>query len=266
MTEFPELQQALVDAARRRHGRASRTWRLARPVLVTGACAAAVVVAVLMLSMGAPDDEQPAAPAVATGGPLEQLLEQHYGVFRRPATDADVLPDPQDVRNSLGGADAAAFDPTDARLAVVDGALQGFVVGATMNGKPSTCMFLYEAGHSDRSACTLLAPPYQPSDWEVVGSDWTMRGAEGELFLAAVADGVDEVVLTFADDSTQRLAARDNAVYARLERRPVNYAYTDADGRRHSVDMPPHTLPKNPPPECSRASDPPIAGRPQCPS
>jgi hypothetical protein len=261
VTEFPELQQALVDAARRRHGRAPRTWRLVRPVLVTGACAAAVA-AVLMLSTRAPDDEQPAAPAVATGDPLEQ----YYGVFRRPATDADVLPDVEHIRNGLGGRDGATFDPAKARLVVEDGALQVFVAGAPMNGRPSICVFLFEDRHTDRSACGLIAPPYQPSDWEVTGSSWPMRGGEGELFLAAVADGVDEVVLTFADDSTQRLPAHDNAVYARLERRPVSFAYNDADGQRHSEVMPPHTLPKDPPPECSRASDPPIPGRPQCPS
>ena len=286
MTEFPELQQALVDAARRRHGRAPRTWRLVRPVLVTGACAAAVA-AVLMLSTSAPDDEQPAAPAVTPADPpaapgvtTGDPLEQYYGVFRRPASDADALPNVQDIRNGLGGRDGAAFDPTKARLVVEDGALQVFVAGAQMQGRPSICVFLFEDRRTDRSACTLLAPHYEPGgpevtggsssmrggEWEVTGGSWAMRGGEGELFVAAVADGVDEVVLTFADDSTQRLAARDNAVYARLERRPVSFAYNDADGRRHAVEISPDTVPKDPPPECSRASDPAIPGRPQCPS
>ena len=233
MTEFPELQQALVDAARRRHGRAPRTWRLVRPVLVTGACAAAVA-AVLMLSTSAPDDEQPAAPAVAAGDPLEQ----YYDVFRRPATDADALPNVEDIRTGLGGRDGAAFDPTKARLLVEDGALQVFVAGASMQGLPSICVFLFEDRRTDRSACILIGPQYEPSDWEVTGGSWPMRGGDGELFVAAVADGVDEVVLTFADDSTQRLAVRDNAVYARLGRRPVSFAYDDADGRRHAVEMP----------------------------
>ena len=241
-------------------------------MLVTGACAAAVA-AVLMLSTSAPDDVQPAAPAVTPADPpaapavtTGDPLEQYYGVFRRPASDADALPNVQDIRNGLGGRDGAAFDPTKARLVVEDGALQVFVAGAQMQGRPSICVFLFEDRRTDRSACTLIGPPYEPGDWEVSGGSWAMRGGEGELFAAAVADGVDEVVLTFADDSTQRLAARDNAVYARLERRPVSFAYNDADGRRHAVEISPDTVPKDPPPECSRASDPAIPGRPQCPS
>jgi hypothetical protein len=31
MSDFPELQSALVGAARRRYGRAPRTWRVVRP-------------------------------------------------------------------------------------------------------------------------------------------------------------------------------------------------------------------------------------------
>ena len=69
MIEFPELQQALVEAAGRRRRRAPQ---LVRPVLIAAAACAVAVVAVLVLTRP-PNDERTAAPRSRSAGGLRGL-------------------------------------------------------------------------------------------------------------------------------------------------------------------------------------------------
>ena len=226
MTEFPELQHALVGAARRRYGRAPRTWRLARPVLIAAACAAAVVAVILLAGTRTPEKHS-AAPTVGTA----DTLGGKYGVFRRPATDADRLPDVEQFeRYWLVRDDRATFDPAQTRLVAQDGDTQVFLVGITMDGRQALCGVVYGTSEVGTGGCSVVAPPIGR---EVFAAVVGPASGQGGAILAVVPDGVDEVIVIFDDHSTELVAVRDNAVYATLDRWPVSIAWDDADGQRH---------------------------------
>jgi hypothetical protein len=227
VTEFPELQQALVGAARRRYGRAPRAWRLARPVLIAAACAAAVVAVILLAGTHAPEKHS-VAPTVGTA----DTLEAKYGVFRRPATDADRLPDVEEFKRYwLVRDDRATFDPAQTRLVAQDGNTQVFLVGITMDGREALCGVVYGTSEVGTGGCSVIASPIGRDVFAAVVG--VPAGAQGATILAAVPDGVDEVIVIFDDHSTEHVAVRDNAVYATFDRWPVSIAWDDADGQHH---------------------------------
>jgi hypothetical protein len=227
VTVFPELQDELVRAARRRHG---RTWRIARPVLAAAVCAAVVAAIVLLAGDRARDrDRDREVPAAPSG-----MLEQHYGVFRRPATAADTLPSVAALKRYwIHRKDVADFDPSQARLVAQDGDSQVFLVAWTFEGRPWMNAVLFYRGEprggggglvDDRGVIGVVA---EPPD-----------GRHPAVALAAVADGVRDVLVTYADHTTDQLPVRDNAVYAPLDRRPVTLVWRDANGVRHSEPVP----------------------------
>jgi hypothetical protein len=236
MTVFPELQAELVAAAHRRHGRAPRTWRLIRPVLAAAACAAAIAAIVLVAGRDTPSQEVP-SPAVT---PAPTALEQRFGVFRRPATAADTLPSVEALKRYwIHREDVADFDPSQARLVAQDGDSQVFLIAWTFEGRPWMNAVLFYRGEprvggggeigDQRLERGVMGGVVMPPD-----------GKHPAAVVAAVADGIEEVIVTFADDSRTHLPVRDNAVYAPLDR-PVSLEWDDANGTRHSeaVAIPP---------------------------
>jgi hypothetical protein len=86
--------------------------------------------------------------------------------------------------------------------------------------------YLFEDQKTDRHACGVIGWPNE--GWDVIGGGFE-RPSGGQVFLA--------------------LPVRENAVYARLERRPVSMVWEDADGQQHSqwvrtprMELPPSAI------------------------
>ena len=117
MTDLPELQHLLIDAADRRTRRRRRRSAGARFAVLA---AAAVVAVVLLGRADDPDVEIPATPPATSRTPTPEptvaagAVESAYGVFRRPAIAADKLrmKGPQGPRRR--GAPAGRADPRGA--------------------------------------------------------------------------------------------------------------------------------------------------------
>jgi hypothetical protein len=219
VTEFPELQQALVVAARRRYGRAARTWRFARPALVAAAVAAAVI-AVLAITR-APDEERTASPSIAAAAPLTR----DYSVFRRPATDVDRLPQGMAAFGSI------RLDDDQTRRVVKDGKWSVYLAGGTMDGRDALCALV-----DDRSGGVRYGCAYRDVKTEGGLKPYPFPPGEGQAgAIAAVAqDGIDELLVTYADHSTVHVPVHDNvAFYAPGDRWPESIAWDGIDGRRH---------------------------------
>jgi hypothetical protein len=83
VTEFPELQHALVVAGRRRYGRAPRARRLTRVVLVAAAVCAAVVVVVAITRAPTKADEPSSAVTGMPGLRVDEArLAERSGPWR----------------------------------------------------------------------------------------------------------------------------------------------------------------------------------------
>lgn len=172
MSDFPELQHALVDAARRRYGRASRTWRLMRPVAVAAVCAAAAVAAFLIARPA--DDERSAAPGES--GALAKTFE----VFQRPARDGDALPLSGDaLQRFAAGPGAAQLDVSRTRLVLEDGGEKLYLVAARMLGVDAVCASLFRG---DEEVGTVCGPvdPARPVVATLPGNPDTVIGATPE--------------------------------------------------------------------------------------
>jgi hypothetical protein len=214
VTEFPELQHALVAGGRRRYGRAPRAWRLTRAALVAAAVCAAVVAIVVLTR--APDDERTAAP------PAADLLTHDYGVFRRPATDADEPP------TSVTGMPGLGVE--QARLVARNGQWRVYLVAGTLDGRRTLCAFAVVA---DRSRFGCDAPG------SVHG--YGFRAADGDpgAVVAVVPDGVEKLAIEF-DGETFTTPVQDNAASVRPSPWPQGdgtIAWTDAGGTRHQEPL-----------------------------
>jgi hypothetical protein len=240
VTEFGELQHALVDAARHRYGRAARSRRIARPVLVAAACAAIVATVVVLAGTRAPDERVP-TPAVT---PTPTELERAFAVFSRPPTEADTLPDVESFsKYMIGRADRADFDPRQARLVVHDGDLRVFLAPVPMDGRPAVCAFVAVNGKfAAAGGCGVLdygpvAPTFDGDPDDVMVRDYSSPPLDGRAgrILAVVRNGIDELTFNFADGSTLRLPVRDNVVFhTPLKAWPESIEWVDADGKRHT--------------------------------
>jgi hypothetical protein len=219
VTEFPELQQALVHAAGRRYGRAPRAWRVARPVLVAAVCVAAVVGA-LALNRDH-EQERSAAPTVATTGELTR----DYSVFRRPATNVDHLP------TGMGSFGSIRLDEHRVRRVVKDGKFSVYLAGGTMTGREALCALLGDQTGAFRYGC----------NWLGIETDGGLRpfvfkpgDGQAGVIVAVAQDGVDELLVTSADHSTVHVPVRDNvAFFVPGKTWPESVAWDGTDGRRH---------------------------------
>lgn len=213
MTEFPELQQALVAAGHRHYGPAPRAWRATRVALVAAAVCAVVVLAIALVR--APGDtEHAAAPA---GDPLAQ-----YAVFARAATDADEPP------SAVTGMPGLRVD--EARLAERSGPWRLYLVAGALDGRESLCAF---AVIGDRARFACDAPG------AVHGYAFAEADGEPGGVVAVVPDGASEVAVRFSGE-TFTSPVHDNAALVRLTPLPQGagtIAWTDAAGERHTAPL-----------------------------
>jgi hypothetical protein len=191
MTEFPDLQQALVMAAGRRGRRAPR---VVRPLLIVAACAAAVVT-ILALTRS-PQDERTAAPPPRT--------TDAYAVFQRPATDAD------EPSSAVTGMPGLRVDET--RLVHRGGPWRLYLVAGTLDQREVLCAF---AVVHDRALYSCDAPG------AVHGSGFPPGDGDPGAVVVTVPDGIDEIEIGFRGRSPLHAPVRDNAVFAPLNPWPA---------------------------------------------
>jgi hypothetical protein len=197
VTEFPELQRALVHAAGRR-----RAPRLARPLIVAVACAA-VAAAVLTIARPPSDERAAAPPARAT---------DEYAVFQRAATRADRPP------SAVTGMPGLRVD--EARLVKRSGPWRIYLVAGTLDQRAVLCAFAVVHDRS-RYGCdpagTVHGYGFPPSD-----------GDPGVL-VATVPDGIDEVEIGFPSGTVVD-AVEENAAFVQLTHWPAGRGTISWDG------------------------------------
>jgi hypothetical protein len=227
MSTYPEIQQALVAAARTRYGRRPRAIRVVRRVAVVAGCVA-VSAGVVTLAGGGTSDEIE-APSGAAQPATHDPVSDDYAVFKRPETQADALPNTASVTELL------RQDPARSRLIVTDGSWRVFLVDGRALDAPqgaestSLCAIVFVGEALKRGACF---PPGQIAGGEVPNMSFAPRDGMQGAVLAIVPDGANEVKVTFADKSTRQLQVRDNiAFYRPLSRLPVTMEWSNADGK-----------------------------------
>jgi hypothetical protein len=236
---YPELQTALVDAARRRYAPRRRALRIVRATVPVTVAVAAAAAGVWVAASGTPDGEQ-AVPPAATVQPTD-LLSRTYEPFRRPATPADKLPFMPD----FSGAPANAITPDvkRARLLIERGDRRVFAVAASRTERsgerPGVCLFAFRGDRHENAACTDIGDPRST----VLHLPVRDEDSPGDAIAAMAADGVDELVVRLPDGSKERRAFVDHAAYIRLDQWPTGLEWTDPGGERRSVAITPEERP-----------------------
>jgi hypothetical protein len=206
VTEFPELQQALVHAAGHR-----RAPRLARPLVVAVACAA-IAAAVLLIAREPGNDERAAAP------PADPLTK--YAVFQRAATKADDLP------SAVSG--MPGLDIDQARLAERSGPWRIYLVSGTLDGRPSLCAFAV-IGQRARFGCdpagSVHGYGFPPGDGEPGG------------IVVVVPDGIAQIEVAFDGESFGTSVGR-NAALIRVDPWPGGAGTITWDGGEAPLKSP----------------------------
>ncbi len=209
MIEFPELQQALVEAAGQRR---RRPPQLVRPVLIAAAACAIVVVAMLVITRQ-PNDERTAAPAP---DPLEA-----YAVFQRAEIRAD---EPPSAVTGMPG-----LHVEQARVVAISDPWRVYLVAGTLDGRRTLCAFAVidqRARFGCDPAGSVHGYGFPPSDGEPGG------------IVATVPDGVHEVEIAFRGQAPVYAPVRDNAVLAPLDRWPASPATITWDGGEVALKSP----------------------------
>jgi hypothetical protein len=209
--EFPELQQALVEAAGNRRRRAPQ---LVRPVLIAAAACAIAIAAVLLIRAPA-DEEHVAAPAA---DPFTR-----YDVFRHPVRAADAPP------SSVDGMPGLRAD--EVRLVEHNGPWRVYLVAGALDGRQSLCAF---AVISERARFGCDAPGTVHA--------FAFPEADGDpgAVIVTVPDGIDEVEIGFPGRSALHAPVRDNAVLAPLNPWPEGTGTIawDEGGVHHEQPLP----------------------------
>jgi hypothetical protein len=214
MTDLPELQHLLIEAAGRRSRRRRRVGGARAVALV-----AAAAVAVVAVPRGASDDvELPAVtPTPApVASPEPSTIEQAYGVFRRPARATDRVKLFGQARGSETRR-VATGTKTNLYLAVKPGQVCVITAGPHNAGTGMSC-----------GATRLFL------------TDARLHGSVGSAPAAAFAfqDGVHEVTLTLDNGSRTTYPITGNGVvFDTLPARVTRVEWIGGDGLAHSSDF-----------------------------
>jgi hypothetical protein len=211
VTEFPELQTALVDAAGRRYAR-RRAWRPVGGLILVGAAVAAAVVLIAVIGRS-PDIEQPAPPAKP-----RVTLRQHFEVFRRPRTPADKLPSDVDTLGLL------KLRPGRSRLVAKQGRYEVYLV-PTRGGE--VCIADYTRGLPEGAICSSVADMADETNpLGQFGPDWLTY---------VLPNGVHDIRVVLADGTVVRPRLRDNAILVRVPEAPYSVTWVGAAGELHGI-------------------------------
>jgi hypothetical protein len=243
VTEFPELQHALVDAAGRYHAPRRRALRLVRAAVPVAAATAAIAVGVVLVAGDDPGGEQ-AVPPVATVEPTD-ALSRTFELYRRPATADDKLPLTGERLEQFRRPDptaSARLDTERVRLLSADGDRRLYVIAATIQERPGACLVVFSGELQENGACSPIGPR---GDMSLLYLPLYDPSAPAGVIAAIAADGVEEMELRFSDGSSERRRFDGNVVYARLDRWPSGLAWTDPGGRTHTATLTPEEAPWN---------------------
>jgi hypothetical protein len=229
MTNFPELQHALVDAARRRHAPRRRAWRVVRVAIP----AAAVVALIVALAGERTSDERPATPSptpVATLAPIDPL-SRNYEVFRRPSARTDALPgEPVTPPDEPG----TAIEPNRSRLLFERGDLRIYAVAATRGGDPRVCVLPFVRDVQQEGRChPVLENP-------ALGGTvtWVPVLIDGTPAIAALAaDDVSELEVEYSDGTSERHPFAGSAVLVPGDPWPSGLEWRNTAGALVGVDL-----------------------------
>lgn len=229
MTDFPELQHALVDAARRRHAPRRRAWRVLRVAVPV----AAVVALIVVLAGERASDERSATPSptpVATLAPTD-ALSRNYEVFRRPPASTDALPgEPVTPPDEPG----TEIDSDRARLLFERGDLRIYAVAATRGEDPRVCVLPFVGDVQEEGRChPVLENP-------ALGGTVTFVSVlvDGAPEIAALAaDDVPALEVEFPDGRVERHEFVNSAVLAPADPWPSALEWRNGAGGVVGVDL-----------------------------
>lgn len=206
MTDLPQLEQALVAAARRRNQRA-RT----RSAVVRMAAAAAIAIgAVTVINGGEPEREIPATPAPSAVSTARQFADR-FAVLR----DAS-----RPTCNTLD-----AGPGSRSYLVHRQGRLRFCIsVGQTI------CANTYSVGGGFSGGC--MDPPEQRKFAEGRNGAATVPMGDGDLIYAIVPDRTRDATLTYRDGTTESLPIEKNFLGVVVDKPPAKVSWTTPAGER----------------------------------
>jgi hypothetical protein len=210
MTDIPELQHLLIEAA----GRRSRVRRRAKGVRAVAlvAAAALAVVAVPRLVTADRDTEVPAVRPPAPAAPA--TIESAYGVFRRPARAIDRVRVPGHIR----GAETR-------RIAATDGMRVFLAVR-----REEACVVVAEA---ERTAMTCGPTRLFLGGYRL----YTSAGLRPNTAGYALPDGVRNVTFTLEDDRQITLPVTTNGIAAEFPARVIQADWVAPDRQLQRDDF-----------------------------
>lgn len=210
MTDIPELQHLLIEAA----GRRSRVRRRVKGVRAVAVVAAAAV-AVLAVPRLVTSDRDIEVPAVTSPVPAPPAtIESAYGVFRRPARAIDRVQVPGRIR----GAETRR---------IATGA--GMRVFLAVRGEQA-CVVVAEA---ERTAMTCRPTRLFLGGYRLYASGGLRPNTAGYAF----PDGVREVTFTLDDDRRVTLPVTTNGIVAELPAGVIRADWVAPDGQPQSEDF-----------------------------
>jgi hypothetical protein len=235
VSEIFELEQALVDAARRHHrrgpaGAARRARRrLARPLRIGLVPIALVVLVLLVIAIARtaapPGEERPVATPTASPVPGIEDVRRTFGVFRRPRRATDALP-----AGVFRGRRQALTE--ESRLVAREGRLRLWIYPAlATNGAVGLCDVV-RLGKTGGGSCTALESAASESR---PMSMWSppRRGRPGYVS-AIFPDGIDEVRVTMRGGTVVTRTVRSHAVLLPLTQMVTSMSWTGPTGVLHT--------------------------------
>jgi hypothetical protein len=212
VTQFPELQDALVEAAGRYHTPRRRTWRAVRLAVPAVAVALAAALAILVaLPRSSPDTEKP-----APGATRADAFERQFSVFRRLRTAADAIPASFHIS-------AIPLQRDRGRLLGRDGDLRLFLVPTTRGG---VCPLAFVGGRFHAGTCVSLA--------EATDAPMGDYGRGGTVAWV-LGDELADMRLSLVDGSVLHTRISGNAVILRPGAPALSISWADASGQRHGM-------------------------------
>jgi hypothetical protein len=225
MTEFPQLADAL-DQAARRHYAPSRLRPVRRVLRPLAAVAAVAAVATFLLRQDAevPPDERPVRPATVT-----DTFGKDFAVFRRPRRQSDEMPSRRAFESAPG---MKGLDPGQSRLAARLGEHRLYLVPIP-GREPSLCMFVFIGDRPASAGCTTLR--HGADERTPMASLGRPRRGRPGMTDAVFPDGVRDVRLTLANGDVLSPEVSANALLVAHDERVTSMTWTGPSGRRHAL-------------------------------
>jgi hypothetical protein len=219
MTDLPQLQEALVGAARRRNRRSR-----ARSAVV-GLAAVAAVVFVAGTTFNGPHEGErevaaPPPPPPLSATPTAREAADRFAVLRG---DSHLV---QDVRglDVEKGAQTYLWLRRNGYSHYVSVSWHGFNFGTGRDGK-------YYGGGTGPDALGAYA------EGRLAPFDRTPAAGDKSLYAALVPDGVRDAVFIYRDGTTEPVPIKDNALALESDRQPVKVSWTTPDGERFTSQV-----------------------------